>query len=315
MAEGARLVALPARDATDAELLRVHDAGYIASLLGIKGQSTMLDADTYVAPASVDAARRAAGGAIALVDALLGAGAGEPRQGIALVRPPGHHATADQAMGFCLLNNVAVAAAAALAGGIGRVAIVDWDVHHGNGTQDIFWSDGRVLFVSLHEAPLYPGTGAVNERGAGPGLGRIVNLPLPAGGDDAAYRLAFTEVVLPTLRRFAPELVLVSAGFDAHVRDPLASMQVTEAGYAWMARALREVADESAGGRLGLLLEGGYDLAALEGSVRAALRGALGWAVGEVSGEVGERHREAIEAARAAHAGVEATGLGGSRGR
>jgi acetoin utilization deacetylase AcuC-like enzyme len=205
-------------------------------------------------------------------------------------------------MGFCLLNNVAVAAAAALAGGIRRVAIVDWDVHHGNGTQDIFWSDGRVLFVSLHEAPLYPGTGAVQERGEGPGLGRIVNVPLPASGDDAVYRLAFEEVVLPALRRYAPELILVSAGFDGHARDPLASMQLGAAGYGWMGRAVREVADESARGRVAVLLEGGYDLAALEESMAATLRGVLGWPVPDPKGPVGERHRCAIEAARRAHA-------------
>ncbi len=258
------------------------------------------------------------------MDALLGAGDGDPRQGIALLRPPGHHATRDQGMGFCLLNNIAVAASAALAGGLARVAIVDWDVHHGNGTQDVFWTDGRVLFISLHESPLYPGTGSTAEAGEGPGLGRIVNVPLPGAADDAVYRLAFTEVVLPVLRRFAPEIVLVSAGFDAHARDPLASMQVTEAGYAWMARALREVADEHAGGRLGLVLEGGYDLTAIEASRRASLRSALGWPGAppdgvEASGATGApgasehvapRHREAIEAARAAVARTAEAGAG-----
>jgi acetoin utilization deacetylase AcuC-like enzyme len=233
-----------------------------------------------------------------MTEALIAAGDGDPRQGVALLRPPGHHATHDQGMGFCLLNNVAIAAHAALARGLGRVAIVDWDVHHGNGTQDIFWTDGRVLFISLHEMPLYPGTGAVREAGEGKGEGLILNVPLPAAGTDAVYRLAFTEVVLPALRRFAPELLLVSAGFDAHARDPLASMQMTEAGYGWMGRALREVAEETAGGRLGLVLEGGYDLTALEASTAASLRGALGWDVGEVTGEVPARHREAVEEAR-----------------
>ncbi len=302
-AEGAAAILLPARDATDAEILRVHDAGYLAELGRLAGHYAALDADTYVAPASIDAARRAAGGAIALVDALLDAGEGSPRQGIALLRPPGHHATRAQGMGFCLLNNVAVAAAAAIHAGLTRVAIVDWDVHHGNGTQDIFWADGRVLFISLHESPLYPGTGTVDEAGEGPGPGRIVNIPLPAAADDAVYRLAFDEVVLPTLRRFQPELVLVSAGFDAHARDPLASMQVTEAGYGWMARAkLREVAEETAGGRIGLVLEGGYDLSAIEGSTAASLRGVLGWPVPGAPGSagVGELHREAIEAAKEA---------------
>jgi acetoin utilization deacetylase AcuC-like enzyme len=301
-AEGARVIALAPRDATDAEILRVHDAGYLRDLTRLAGHYAALDADTYLAPASVAAARRAAGGAIALADALLSAGDGDPRQGIALLRPPGHHATRDQGMGFCLLNNVAVAAAAAIAGGLTRVAIVDWDVHHGNGTQDIFWADGRVLVVSLHEAPLYPGTGASTEVGEGAGLGRIVNVPLPTAADDAVYRLAFTEVVLPTLRRFAPELVLISAGFDGHTRDPLASMQLTELGYGWMGRAVREIADESAGGRVGVLLEGGYDLTALEGSVAASLRGVLGWEVATPpdADAVEERYREAIEAAKQA---------------
>jgi acetoin utilization deacetylase AcuC-like enzyme len=296
--EGATLVPLPERDATDAEILRAHAPAYLAELNRLAGHHAALDADTYLAPVSVAAARRAAGGAIALTDALLAAGEGDPRQGVALLRPPGHHATRDQGMGFCLLNNVAIAASAALARGLSRVAIVDWDVHHGNGTQDIFSTDGRVLFISLHETPLYPGTGAVREAGEGKGEGLILNVPLPAAGTDPVYRLAFAEVVLPALRRFSPELVLVSAGYDAHARDPLASMQVTEAGYAWMARALREVAEETAGGRLGLVLEGGYDLTALEESTAASLRGALGWDVGEVTGEVPARHREAVEEAR-----------------
>jgi acetoin utilization deacetylase AcuC-like enzyme len=303
--EGARLSPLAPRDARDAELLRVHEAGYLDGLARLTGHYASLDADTYVAPASIDAARRAAGGAIALVEALLAGGDG-PRQGVALLRPPGHHATRGQGMGFCLLNNVAAAAAAALEGGLGRVAIVDWDVHHGNGTQDIFWSDGRVLFVSLHETPLYPGTGSVHESGEGPGLARTLNVPLPGSGDDAVYRLAFEEVVLPALRRHAPELVLVSAGFDGHARDPLASMQLGPAGYGWMGRALREVADESAGGRVALLLEGGYDLAALEESMAASLRGILGWSVPDPQGPVGDRHRSAIDAARRAHEEAEA---------
>jgi acetoin utilization deacetylase AcuC-like enzyme len=300
-AEGARLLLLHPRDAGDAELLRVHASRYLDELGRLRGHYAALDADTYLAPISMDAAFRAAGGAIALVEALLAAGEGEARQGVALLRPPGHHATRDQGMGFCLLNNVAIAAAAAIHAGLGRVAIVDWDVHHGNGTQDIFWSDGRVLFISLHESPLYPGTGAAREVGEGAGLGRTINLPLPAAAHDATYRLAFEELVLPALRRFQPELVLVSAGFDAHARDPLASMQLTEVGYGWMARALRAVADESAGGRLGVVLEGGYDLTALEESLAASLRGVLGWPVPAPEGEVSARHAEAIAAAKRAN--------------
>jgi acetoin utilization deacetylase AcuC-like enzyme len=309
--EGARAYALPPRDATDAEVLRVHDPGYLAELRRFAGYHGTLDGDTYLAPASLDAALRAAGAAIALVEALLSGGEG-PRQGVALVRPPGHHATRDQGMGFCLLNNVAVAAAAAIHGGLTRVAIVDWDVHHGNGTQDIFWADGRVLFVSLHEAPLYPGTGAVREAGGGPGLGRILNVPLPAGATDPVYRLAFDEVVLPALRRFQPELMLVSAGFDAHARDPLASMELTDVGFAWMGQRLREIADESAGSRIGMLLEGGYDLTALEESTAASLRGVLGWPVPEPEGPVSPRHKDAVEAARKASDDAQVARSGGS---
>ncbi len=297
--EGATLHLLPPRDATREEILRAHDATYVDGLLRLAGVETALDADTYVAPRSIDAAKRAAGAAIAMVDALL-ADEG-PRQGVALLRPPGHHATRDQGMGFCLLNNVAIAAMAALARGVPRVAIVDWDVHHGNGTQDVFGSDGRVLFISLHEAPLYPGTGMVDEAGEGEGLGRVINVPLPEEGDDAVYRRAFEAVVLPALRAFAPGLVLVSAGFDAHVRDPLASMQVTETGYGWMGRALRAVADETAHGRIGLVLEGGYDLTAIEASTAASLRGVLGWDVAEPGTDVSDAHREAIDAAKRAH--------------
>jgi acetoin utilization deacetylase AcuC-like enzyme len=300
--EGVRVSPVPPRDATDEEILAVHDARYFERLRRLAGQEVSLDADTYVAPASFAAAVRAAGACVAVVEALLASDG--PRQGLALVRPPGHHATRDQGMGFCLLNNVAVAAASALSAGVDRLAIVDWDVHHGNGTQDIFWSDGRVLFVSLHEAPLYPGTGATHDVGDRAGLGRIVNIPLPSSADDAVYRLAFEQVVLPTLLRFGPELVLVSAGFDAHARDPLASMQVTEDGYAWMGRALREVADGTAGGRLGMVLEGGYDLGAMEASLAASLRGVLGWPVASPTGEVGEKHRAAIDAAK--HANLEA---------
>ncbi|APR86278.1 Acetylspermidine deacetylase [Minicystis rosea] len=302
---GAQVVALAPRDATDAEILAAHDAAYLAELKKLEGHYASLDADTYLAPASLAAARRAAGGAIALAEALVAAGEGDPKQGVALLRPPGHHATRHQGMGFCLLNNVALAAYAALARGLSRVAIVDWDVHHGNGTQDIFWTDDRVLFVSLHESPLYPGTGAAREIGEGRGRGYTLNIPLPASSNDAVYRLAFDEIVLPALHRYAPELVLVSAGFDGHARDPLASMLLTDVGYGWMARALRDVADATAGGRIGLVLEGGYDLPAIEASMAAAIQGALGSPAPAPSSEVGPRHAEAVEQIREA---VEAAG-------
>lgn len=295
---GVRIVPLAPRDATDEEILRAHDEAYLAELSRLAGHHAALDADTYLSPSSPAAARRAAGGAVALAEALIDAGPEDPRQGAALLRPPGHHATRDQGMGFCLLNNVAIAAYAALAKGLSRVAIVDWDVHHGNGTQYIFWSEDRVQFISLHESPLYPGTGLAREIGEGKGRGFTVNLPLPPSSNDAVYRLAFEEVVLPALHRYQPELILVSAGFDAHARDPLASMLLTEVGYGWMARALREVADAYAGGRLGLVLEGGYDLTAIETAMEASILGALGAPTADPASEVSHRHREAIETIR-----------------
>lgn len=258
------------RPATDEELERVHDAKFLKWLRTLGGEQGYIDADTYVGPESVAVAELAAGGTVAMVDALID---GPARRGVALVRPPGHHARPDHAMGFCLLNNVAIAAAHARARGIERVAIVDWDVHHGNGTQDAFVDDPNVLYVSTHQFPFYPGTGAVLERGEGEGKGFTVNVPLTAGGGDAVYRAAFERVILPVLDEYAPQLVLVSAGFDASARDPLAEMTVSAEAFGWMARALRGVADKSAGGRIAMVLEGGYDLVALEAGLLAATRG------------------------------------------
>ena len=203
-----------------------------------------------------------------MVDALIDG----PRSEGALVRPPGHHARPERAMGFCLLNNVAVAAAHARARGLERVAIVDWDVHHGNGTQDAFFDDPSVLYVSTHQYPFYPGTGAVQETATAT-AGLTVNVPLTAGGGDAVYRAAFDRVILPVLEEYRPELILVSAGFDASARDPLAEMTLSADAFGWMARALRGVADKCAEGRIALVLEGGYDLVALESGLLAATRG------------------------------------------
>ena len=254
-------------------LSRVHGAAYLDSLdaADAKGARVQLDPDTYFGPGSLAAATLAAGGAIAMVEALL---SGETELGMLLARPPGHHAMRDRAMGFCVFNNVAVGAAHARSLGARRVAIVDWDVHHGNGTQDIFWRDPDVLFISLHQAPLYPDSGWVGETGEGAGAGTTINLPFPAAGDGALYAAAFERVVLPVLEEAAPDLILVSAGFDAHARDPLASMLLQDGDYAWMAARLREVARRRCGGRIGFVMEGGYDLTALEGSVAAMLRGA-----------------------------------------
>lgn len=262
---------LDARDASPDELARAHTEGYVEALKGIEGRQGYLDPDTYFAPASYAAARRAAGGAIALADALLH---GQGQYGLALVRPPGHHARPGAAMGFCLLNNVAVAAAHARANGAERVAIVDWDVHHGNGTQEIFYGDPSVLYISLHQWPFYPGSGSAEETGSGEGTGFTVNVPLSAGADDAVYGAAFERIVGPVLAEFDPDLLLVSAGFDAHVHDPLASMRVTGAGYAGMMRTLKASLPRGAAGRIGIVLEGGYDLDGLRASLEAVL-GAL----------------------------------------
>jgi acetoin utilization deacetylase AcuC-like enzyme len=227
-----------------------------------------LDADTAAMPATFEAALRAAGGAMALVDGLLD---GTARVGVSALRPPGHHAEPQRAMGFCFFGNVAVAARRAIdTHGLERVLILDWDVHHGNGTEAIFASDPQVLFVSIHEWPLYPGTGPASYVGTGAGEGWTVNLPVPGGTGDDAYRSLVAHVVAPLVLEWQPQLVLVSAGFDAHRADPLASCRVTEAGFAGMTATLRACCD-AVGAPLGLVLEGGYDLGALAGSMAALM--------------------------------------------
>ena len=287
--QGADLRTVPARDATDEELRRVHRPEHVALVAATARRDRFaFDADTPVCARSFAAARRAAGGALALVDSVMG---GEIANGFAFVRPPGHHAEPDRAMGFCLFNNVAVAAAHLRAAhGLERVAIVDWDVHHGNGTQDAFYADPGVLFVSSHQYPFYPGTGAVTEVGRGEGEGYTLNLPFPGGYGDAEYVEAFVDIVEPVLRRFAPQFVLVSAGFDAHRLDPLAGMEVTEQGFAKLARVLLRTAHDVCGDRVALLLEGGYDLQALARSVAAVLGEMRGGSLAEpVAAPAGER--------------------------
>jgi acetoin utilization deacetylase AcuC-like enzyme len=256
------------RAATDAEIDAVHSPTYRARLARLAGEYAELDSDTAVSPGSWEAATLAAGAAIGAVEAVM---QGRAANAFALVRPPGHHARPAQAMGFCLVNNAAVAAEAARRAGAARVLIVDWDVHHGNGTQEIFAARDDVLYMSVHQFPFYPGTGAAEEIGVGAGKGATVNCPLPAGQDDADYGAVFHDLFLPVGRAFAPELIIVSAGYDAHARDPLAEMNVTERGFAAMTSALAELAERTCGGKLALLLEGGYDLAALASSVRASL--------------------------------------------
>jgi acetoin utilization deacetylase AcuC-like enzyme len=256
------------RLATDAEIDAVHRPAYRASLAARAGEYVDLDPDTSMSPGSWEAARLAAGAAVGAVEAVM---AGRADNAFALVRPPGHHARPDRAMGFCLLNNAAIAAESARRTGAARVLIVDWDVHHGNGTQEIFAARDDVLYMSVHQFPFYPGTGAASEVGAGAGRGATVNCPLPGGQTDADYGVVFHDLFLPVGRAFAPDLIIVSAGFDAHARDPLAEMRVTERGFAAMGSALSELAAATCGGKLVLLLEGGYDLAALAASVRASL--------------------------------------------
>ena len=228
----------------------------------------MLDPDTFTSPDSYDIARLAAGATIQAAEHAIA----EREPAFALVRPPGHHAEADRAMGFCLFNNVAVAAAAMLARGLERVAIVDIDVHHGNGTQAMFYDEPRVLYVSTHQFPFYPGTGAAEEIGEGAGRGFTVNVPMEAGSTDADYALVHREIVEPVLDEFRPELVLVSAGYDAHERDPLASMRMTTEGYAAVVAQLRDVARRH--GALALVTEGGYELTALAACLDASISGA-----------------------------------------
>jgi acetoin utilization deacetylase AcuC-like enzyme len=271
-AAGADLDLIEPRAATDDELARVHDRRFVEALGKLRGERGYLDPDTYVSAESVEIARLAAGSVVAMVDAMID---GSVSKGVALLRPPGHHARPARAMGFCLLNNVAVAAAHARARGLERVAVVDWDVHHGNGTQEMFWSDPNVLYVSTHQSPFYPGTGDADEVGAGRGEGYTVNVPLAAGSGDAVYARAFERVVLPVVESYAPDIVLVSAGFDAAARDPLAQMELSSNAFGWMARELARLAGRSAGGRMALVLEGGYDLVALEAGLAGAIDGML----------------------------------------
>jgi acetoin utilization deacetylase AcuC-like enzyme len=251
------------RPATREELLRVHDAAHVDAMAATSGRAVMLDADTFTSPESYEVALLAAGAAVqAAVHAL------DTREtALALVRPPGHHAERDRAMGFCLFNNVAVAAAAAIARGLSRVAVVDIDVHHGNGTQWMFYADPKVLYVSTHQFPFYPGTGAADETGTGAGKGFTFNVPLAAGATDADYAAAY-RTIAGVLDKYAPELLLVSAGFDAHEDDPLAEMRVSEDGFRVLAQRSRAL-----GPRVAAVLEGGYELDTLPHLVQSALDG------------------------------------------
>jgi acetoin utilization deacetylase AcuC-like enzyme len=286
---------LDARDASLDEMVRVHSAEYVDALSRIEGKSGNLDADTFFSPRSYAAARRATGAALALADALLD---GSADYGFGLMRPPGHHARPGQSMGFCMINHVAVAAQHALARGARKVVILDWDVHHGNGTEEIFEGRPDVLYISLHQSPQYPGTGAVGDVGFEAGKGFTVNLPLAAGADNAVYAAAFERVVLPIIELYGPDLTLVSAGYDAHRRDPLGGMQLDGRGYAWMTRRLLDSVRRGPNHRIGFLLEGGYDLQGLRESVSHTLDALADTSALEAFGDPSPLHAAQIAAAQ-----------------
>ena len=250
------------REASDAELTRVHTWSHVAAIEATRGRSVMIDDDTFTSPDTWRIARLAAGAAVV--------GAEQGSDALVLVRPPGHHAEPGQAMGFCFYNNVAIAAAAARASGAARVAVVDIDVHHGNGTERMFYRDRSVLFISTHQWPLYPGTGAATDIGSGDGLGHTVNIPIEAGATDGDYLEILDAVVLPVLADYAPQLMIVSAGFDAHEDDPLAQMRLTTPGYRAVAARLRDAA-RLAGCPIVFVTEGGYALGALAASLDAVV--------------------------------------------
>jgi acetoin utilization deacetylase AcuC-like enzyme len=281
--------------ATREQAALIHTPRYLDFIERLRGTHAALDADTSVCPESIDAAYLAAGAAIGAVESVV---RGESASAFALVRPPGHHATPGRAMGFCLLNSIAIAAAHAIdALDCRRIAIIDWDVHHGNGTQDAFESRDEVLFISLHRGHFYPGTGHVTEVGRGEGEGFTVNLPLrPAPGTgDSEYLALMRKIVIPIARAYAPDLILVSAGFDAHERDPLGGMAVSNAGFAAMGAMVRDLAGDVCGGRLALILEGGYDLTGLTGSVVECVKVLAGGAPPEVERQETAEMRELVE--------------------
>jgi acetoin utilization deacetylase AcuC-like enzyme len=282
-----------ARPATREELELVHDAEYLDQITKTSGLATMLDADTFTSPATYEVALLAAGATVQAAEHAVT----NRDAGFAVVRPPGHHAERDRAMGFCFFNNVAVGAAAMLARGLERIAIVDIDVHHGNGTQWIFYNDPRVLYISTHQYPFYPGTGAAADVGDGAGTGFTVNVPMEAGSGDADYALVHRALVNPILDEFKPQLLLISAGYDAHERDPLASMRMTTNGYGTIVASLAQIGGRH--GALALVSEGGYDLGALAASLEASFAAIEGRAY-EIVGSDAVRGERAVSAVRSA---------------
>jgi len=258
------------RAASILELTLCHGAGYIETIeRSAQAERTDFDPDTHASAETWNTAKLAAGGVLTAVEAVLD---GEADNAFAIVRPPGHHALPDRAMGFCFFNNVAIAASWLVkVRGIRRVLIIDWDVHHGNGTQEIFYESPEVMYMSTHQFPFYPGTGWLNQIGGGAGRGFTVNAPMAASGGDSEYLRIFDRLLLPIARQFKPEFVLISCGFDCHYRDPPGGMRVTESGFTALTRRMRRLADEHCGGKLAVALEGGYDLRALADCGRAVI--------------------------------------------
>lgn len=253
---------------SDEQILRVHTKKHVLIMNMVSRQDSimMLDQDTYALPETPHIARLSAGAVVSAVDAVM---TGQVDNALAAVRPPGHHATPSRAMGFCILSNIAIGARQAQAiHGAKKVMIVDYDVHHGNGTQDVFYEDDSVLFVSTHQYPYYPGTGAINDIGQGAGKGSTLNVPLNAGHGDNSYKSIYEKVLRPAAKRFQPDIILVSAGFDAHHVDPLAMMRLTHPGYAYLTRELTQLADELCEGKIVFVMEGGYDVLALAHGMR-----------------------------------------------
>ncbi len=289
-----KLARIEPRLATEEEVARVHDENYIRSVREAWSSGRgYLDMDTYLNQHTYEVALKAAGSGLEALDWVMGEG----EKVFLLVRPPGHHAERDRGMGFCIFNNIAIAAEAARqVYGLERVLIVDWDVHHGNGTQDSFYDDPGVLFFSVHQSPAYPGTGSLREIGSGKGKGYTINVPLGPGSTDEDYRLAFEGILKPVAEQFKPEIILVSAGQDAHALDPLAGMSVNLAGYRWMTAFLKDLAERHSQGRMLLFLEGGYDLKGLSEAILVVLDELGGWGI-DLGREPlsGPRDRQGVE--------------------